>query len=97
MANATKMDQFKYALYRFSGFTKEQIEDISLVKSIDTAIKKLLNDELMMKNKNHHSLEERTNLVKISLYRDLFVLAAEDHLFKSSYKEKIDELKNLIG
>lgn len=92
-----QFDQIKRNLARFSGFTEEQIEDTDLVNDINNAIKRLLDDELMMKPDNHFSLKERTYLTIISIYKNLFVLAVEDRKFKISYQDKLDELKTLIG
>ncbi|GGB53027.1 hypothetical protein GCM10011607_11920 [Shewanella inventionis] len=91
--NHTKMNEFKSALYEYSGFTPEQM-GCSKIEDASNAIAKLLNDDLLMRPNNQWSFSQRTQMVKIKLLESALSVLADDDYHGSH--NKIKELISLI-
>lgn len=99
METFTKMTEFKRALYEFqteTPFTEKQCQNWTLIWSIDADIKKLLNDETMMKAKNKYNFEQRTQMTKISLLVSLFDLATNEEE-TAEFKEQLQHLRSILN
>lgn len=89
----------KYKLQEIGKFSEEEAKLNTTVENINDTIDRLLDDEKMMENKNDYSLEERTRLATISLFRDLFFLASDEYYKErecfSYLRQKIQDFRKL--
>ncbi len=97
--NNTKMTGFKYGLYAVKTsnnyFTGTQIEDWTLIESINDCVEKLLNDEEMMHSKNDYTFEQRSMLTSAKLFEHLFQLASSENI--DEFKATIKEFKRILN